>query len=219
METSTAELVPQAVPRVFSPLEAGIPGTGSGQPGALTYDPYSGHVLRITRTRLDPQTIAAFYAGTVELAWDATGMLAFGCCWRFASISPETWEDVPYCWRRDPARWPVLQCSDHRLMSAPSRTFRLQLLDETGTPCAERRVMALGKWAYGFNGAVQDGEHANDWHDFYRLVTDSLLRRYPSPGALAAVVKLVAPPPTLPNPRRFQWCLCENLNAAPEATP
>jgi hypothetical protein len=210
--TTIAEI--EAPHRTFSAEEAGfIPGWSPA--GALVYNPYGdGHVLRMTRSHVTPVVLSAFLdPAPIELCFDSTGVVTFGLAWTFVSV-PGAWSGTVYSWSRDEARYPVLQCADHRLMPPASRLFRCQLLDPDGNLLAERRIMAPTLWCYLFNEAVAASASANaNWRDHLRLATEALVQRYPLPADLAHAVTREAAGWAPVNQKRFQHCVTTDLGA------
>jgi hypothetical protein len=207
----TAELV-ECPPR-FTAEQAGIAG-GWGEPQLFGYAPYGdGHTLRVVRSHIDALVLAAFVAPQpVEVCFDATGLLVFGLCWRFTSVTPETWEGSSYNYARDAPHWPVLECKDGRLMPESARAFKLQLVDQAGDVQAERRVLAPHQWSYALNRQVGASATANDYRDWYAVGCRNLVVAYPDPRDLAGAVSLQPGGVGTVNVKRNQWAVCENIN-------
>jgi hypothetical protein len=207
-----------SLPRHFTAEEAtGISTPGSwAEDGAFRYCPYRGHELFVRRSRIDEGVLAAFHGGTLELAWEARALLTLALAWKFSLV--DTWEGSIYSYRRtDPGRWPVADdIRDERLVPLSARTIQVRLIDPAGKTAAERVVLASQRWAFHFLNRIVLQDAAYDRGSWFRNSRDDLLHFYRTPAELAGAVTMVSPPPTLPNPKRFQYCLCESI---PEATP
>jgi hypothetical protein len=201
----------------FTAEQAGITA-GWGPASGFSYNPYGdGHTIRVVRSHIDGLVLAAFAdPRPVEVAFDAVGLLVFGLCWRFTSVTHETWEGTLYSYHHDPPHWLVLALADARLVPVSARTIRLELCDKSGAVAAERRVLAPPMWAFLLGKQVAASAEAHNWRDWYKRGCETLLHTYPTPGDLARTVQLQPGGPGLVNPKAPQHCLAIPLEVRDE---